>query len=93
LIKDLLAKNHLTTLKRHPHIPDLFPREKPALNKRRFCDSTEIIKNATEELKDFHKTASRNVSNNFTVAVRDYFEASVTEMIILFCISQIKVIP
>jgi hypothetical protein len=58
LVKDLLAKNYLTTLEQHPYIPDLvpahfylFPRLKPALKERRFCDSIEIVKNATEELK------------------------------------------
>jgi len=32
------------------------------------CDATDIIKNVTKELKGFHRMASRDVPNTFTVA-------------------------
>jgi histone-lysine N-methyltransferase SETMAR len=58
LVKDFLAKNNVTTLEHPPYSPDLaaadfylVPREKSALKGRRICDVTEVIKNATEELK------------------------------------------
>jgi len=58
LAKDFLAKNNVTTLEHPPYSPDLaavdfylFPRLKSALKGRRFCDSTDIMKNATDELK------------------------------------------
>jgi hypothetical protein len=50
-----------------------FPHLEADLNGRRFCDATEIIQNATEELKSFHKMSSKNVSNNFTVAGRNVY--------------------
>ena len=56
LIKDFLAKKIVTTMER-PHT-DLAPGDfylfsllKSTLKGRRFCDATDIIKNATEELK------------------------------------------
>jgi len=58
LIKHFSAKNNVTTLQHPPYSPDLaqadfylVPREKSALKRRRICDVTDIIKNATEELK------------------------------------------
>jgi transposase len=60
LVKDFLAKNNVTTLERPSSSPDLgaadfylFPRLKSALKGRRssFCDTTDIIKNAIEELQ------------------------------------------
>jgi len=58
LVKDFLPKNNTTTLENHPHrliwlqlIFFLFPRLKSAFKGRNFCDPTDIIKNATEELK------------------------------------------
>ena len=55
---DFLAKNNVTTLEHPLHSPDLataefylFPRHKSALKGRRFCDATDIIKNAKDELK------------------------------------------
>jgi transposase len=60
LVKDFLAKNSVTTLQHLPYSPDLAPADfclhpgiKSALKGPRFCDSTDIIKNATEELKRF----------------------------------------
>jgi hypothetical protein len=58
LVKDFLAKNIVITLEHLPYSPDLapahfylFPLLKSALKGRRCCDATDIIKNATEELK------------------------------------------
>ena len=58
LVKGFLAYNNETTLEIHPYAPDLaptnfylFPRLKAAWMGRRFLDATDIIKNATEELK------------------------------------------
>jgi len=57
-VKDLLAKNNVTTLEHPPYSPHLAPADsylfallKSALKGRCFCDVTNIIKNATEELK------------------------------------------
>jgi len=57
-VKDFLAKNNVTTLEHPPYSPDmappdfyLFPRLILAFKELRFCDSTNIIQNATEELK------------------------------------------
>jgi len=59
LVKDFLAKNHVTTPKLHLHSADLAPadfylfsRLKSALETRRL-DATDIIKNATEQTKRF----------------------------------------
>jgi hypothetical protein len=77
LVKDFLAKNNVTTLEHTPYSPDLaaadfylFARMKSARKGRRIGDTTDVIKNATEELKSIHKMASRNVSNTFIVAGR-----------------------
>jgi hypothetical protein len=58
LVKDFSAQNDVTTLEQSPYSPDLdptnlyqFPRQKSKLNGRRFCDATDMIKNAMEELK------------------------------------------
>jgi hypothetical protein len=58
LVKDYLAKNKVTTLEHIPYSSDLapddcylFPRLKSALKGWSFCDATDIIQNATEELK------------------------------------------
>ena len=91
LVEGFLAKNKVTTLESPPYSPHLlpadfyfFPQLKSALKGRSFCDATDIIKNATEELKMLSKMASRKVSNAFTVSgssVRlhkgDYFEENV----------------
>jgi len=57
---DFLAKNNMTTLEHPSFSPDLdpagfhsFPRLKSALKGRCFYDGTDVIKNATEELKRF----------------------------------------
>jgi transposase len=46
----------------------LLPQLKSGLKKRHFCYATDIIKNATEELKGDQKIASRHVSYTFTIA-------------------------
>jgi len=58
LVKDFLAKNDVTALEHPSYSPDLTPAEfclflrlKPAFKGRRFCYATDIIENATEELK------------------------------------------
>jgi transposase len=58
LVKDLLSKSNVTTLERTPYSPDLavadfylFPQLKSTLKGRCICDATDIMKNATEELK------------------------------------------
>jgi len=58
LIEVFLTKNNVTTLEQLPHSPELAPgnfyllyRLKLALKGRRFCDATDIIKNAKEQLK------------------------------------------
>jgi transposase len=54
VVKVFSTKNNVTTLEPPPYSPDLvpaefylFPRLKSALKGRRFCDATDIIKNAT----------------------------------------------
>jgi transposase len=58
LVKDFVRKNSVTILEHPPYPPDLaaadfylFRGLKSAMKGRRFCDATDIIKNATEELK------------------------------------------
>jgi hypothetical protein len=58
LVKDFLAKNNVTELQHPSCSPDLsasdyylFSRLTSATKGRHFCDATDIIKNATEELK------------------------------------------
>jgi len=60
LFKDFLAKKKVTTLEYPPpHYPPdlataeayLLPQLKSSLKGRGFCDATDIIKNATKELK------------------------------------------
>jgi hypothetical protein len=70
----LLGKNYVTTLEHPPYPTDVapagfypFPRLKSTLKGRRFCDATDINKNATEVM-GFHEMASSLASNTFTVA-------------------------
>jgi len=58
LVKEVLAKSNVATLEHPPYSPDLspadfylFPRLKSALKGRSVCDATDVIKNATKELK------------------------------------------
>jgi len=57
-VGEFLAKNHVTTLEHPTYSPDLvtadfylFTRMKTEWKRWRPCDATDIIKNATEELK------------------------------------------
>jgi hypothetical protein len=57
-VKDAMAKKDMTTLKHLPYSPNLVPdnfylspRLTLALKGWRFCDATDIIKNAAEMLK------------------------------------------
>ena len=76
-VKDFLAKNNVTTLELPPYSPDmasanlyLFPRLITDLKERCFCDSTNIIKNATEELKRPPQNGFQECFRNFIVAGR-----------------------
>ena len=58
LVKDFLGKNSVTTLQHLKYSLDQAPGEfyislgiKSTLKGRRFCDSIDVIKNATKELK------------------------------------------
>jgi transposase len=69
LVKYISAKNNVTTLAYTPYSPDLaqadiylFPELKSALKGRCFCDVTDIIKNAMEELKRLSKWLPRTFS-------------------------------
>jgi histone-lysine N-methyltransferase SETMAR len=60
LVKDFLSKNNMTTLEHPPYSPGLstpdfylFSRLKSVPKGQCFCYTTEIIKNATDELKRF----------------------------------------
>jgi len=62
LVDDFLAKENVTSLEHHPFSPDpaaadfcLFPPLKLALKVWRIRNSTDIKKNAKEELKRFSK--------------------------------------
>jgi len=70
LVKYFAAKNNVTILAYTPYSPDLvqvdfylFSQMKSTLKGRSFCDATDIIKNAREELKRLSKTASKNDLN------------------------------
>jgi len=73
LIKDFLANEQCdnTEASSIHYDPDpadfyLFPQMKSTMKGRRFCDATDVFKNATIELKSFHKIASKNIFNAFT---------------------------
>ena len=68
-----------------PYSPDmaaadfyLFPRLKLTLTGQRFCDTTDIIKNATEELKRLSQSSFLYIRwKKCTVAQGDYFEGNI----------------
>jgi hypothetical protein len=104
LVKHFLAKNNVTTLELTPELAPadfyLFPQLKPALKEWRFCEATEIIKNATKELKRFSQNDFQGCFQHiyirwqkYIVAQGDYSERNVAEMIVLFCISEKQLIP
>jgi hypothetical protein len=79
LVKDFLPKSSVTTLEHPPYSPDLaeadfypFPRVKSALKGRPFCDATDVIKNATEELK---KAFTKWLPGRFSTTLRTLKEA------------------
>jgi hypothetical protein len=88
---DFLAMNKAITLEHCSHSPDLapadfypFPRLKSSLNGWRFCDATDIIKNATEELEGLSKNRFQEYSQHLysrwqkcTVVQGDYCEGNV----------------
>ena len=88
LVKDFLANNNVTTLE-HPLLLTPaefypFPSLKSELKWRSFCDATNIIKNATEELNRLSQNGSHECFQHFYVccqmciaAQEDYFEGSV----------------
>jgi hypothetical protein len=73
-VKDFLSKNNMTTLE-HPLysanlVPAdfyLFTRLKSALKAWCFCDATDIIKNATDELKRLSQNGFQGCFQTFTV--------------------------
>jgi hypothetical protein len=77
LVQDILTKDNLTTLEYLPFSPNLaavdfyvFPPMNSEMKGSSFCDPSEFVRNAAEELKGFHKMASRNVSDTLTVLGR-----------------------
>jgi len=78
--QDFLVSNNVARAEHTPYSPDLpsavfylFPRLKSALKGRRFYDDTDIIQNATKELKSFHKFAFRIIPNTSAVAGRSVY--------------------
>jgi hypothetical protein len=92
LVKNFLAKNNVITLEHLPYSPDLapahfylFPLPISALKGRRCCDATDIIRNATEELKRLSQNVFQECFQHIyspcqkhTVAQGDYFKRSVS---------------
>jgi hypothetical protein len=90
LVKDFLAKN-VITLELPPYSPNLasvgfclFYRLKSAMKGRRFCDATDTIKNATDELKRLLQSGFQEFFRHLysrwqkcIVAQGEYFEGSV----------------
>jgi hypothetical protein len=88
----------VTTLEYSPYSPELaaadvylFPRLKSALKGRRFCNVTDIIKNAKGELKRLIQTGFQECFQQLysrwqkcIVVHGEYFEGNITEMIVLF---------
>jgi hypothetical protein len=75
LVKDFLAKNDVTTLENLPYTLDLaaadlnlFPQLKSAMKGRRLCDTTDIIKNAMEELKRLSQNSFQEYHQHLSVA-------------------------
>ena len=94
LVKNFLTKNNVTTLEHHPYSLDLaaadlylLPRLKSALKGRCLCDRI-AEKAFTEWLPRTFLTITVR-----TFAQGDYFEGNVASIIVLFCISEKKLIP
>jgi len=102
LVKNFLSKINVTLLEHPPYSSDLAPADfylfsglKSALKGRCFCDATDIIKNATVQLKRLSQNGFQECFQHLyscwqkcTVALGDYLEGNVAQMIVLFCISQ-----
>jgi hypothetical protein len=67
LVKDFLAKNNVTILQHPPYFPELALADFYLFPQWYFSDATDIKKNVMEGLKGFHKMASKNASDIFTV--------------------------
>jgi transposase len=72
-VKDFLVKYKATTLEHPPYSHDLppayfytFSRLKLAFKGQRFCDATDIIKNATEELKRLSQNGFQECFQHFS---------------------------
>jgi transposase len=72
LVKAFLAKNNVTTLEHTQNSPELtpadfylFPAFKSAMKGRRFCDVSDIIKNAVEELKRLSQNGFQKCTQHF----------------------------
>jgi transposase len=91
LVKNFLSNNNVTTPELPPYSPELvpadfflFPQMKSALKEQRFCVATDIINNATEQLKslsqhDFQECLQHLHSRwqKCVGAKRDYFEGNI----------------
>jgi len=71
LVKDFLAEKNMSILENQTCFPDvaaadfyLFPPLKSALKWRGFCDATDFIKNATEELKRLSQNGFQECSHH-----------------------------
>jgi len=62
-----LSKEQCDNLQHPPYFPELALADFYLFPRWHFCDATDIIKNVMEGLKGFHKMASRNYYNTFTV--------------------------
>jgi hypothetical protein len=97
-----LSKEQRDNTAASPYSPDLatadlylFPGLKSALEGQRLCDTPDIIKNATEELKRLSQNGFEEYFQHrysrwqkCAVAPGDYFEGNITYIIALLCISQ-----
>jgi len=91
LVKDFLAKINVAVLEHPPYLSDLAPADfylfsglKSAMKGQCFCDATDIIKNATIQLKRFSQNGFQECFQhlyscwqNCTVAQGDYLEGNV----------------
>jgi transposase len=72
VVKDFLAETYVKTVQRPPYSSEmaaadfyLFPRLKSTLKGRRFCDTADISKNATEELKRLSQNGFQECFEHF----------------------------
>jgi hypothetical protein len=100
LIKDFLAKNNVTTIHHPLYSPnmasadfDVFVWLKTALKGRHCCDATDIIKNATDELKRLSQNVFQECFQYLysrwqkcIVVQGDCLEGNAASFIVIFCI-------